>query len=834
MKNKKAPIIALVFILIISTLGIASAADAAQLSAGAAKPTATPGLGLWTPSPAPKPTATPGRGLWTPSPTPKPTATPEPVPSFEPGLREDHEGHDLRYDVLEALEYTHKIRIYCNDCKKKVRTYTEYHTLDESGHCTACTYQCKHQRTYVRTEQADGSKRSWDGEYITYPGTETTICYHCGKTLKYENKIIRKFHTMHLNTTEPEWIPNGTNGHYADVTCLDCDTAFRATHYHEYNREAPFTDDGDPETHTHMISCRDCGYSEERREPHAWVHESYKKDVSLGTDEGHIEVLKCSVCGAVKEVKQPHGERVHVAYRQEGDAKIHTEVLQCKLCGEQFELAQPHTLEHVSYKNDGDSEGHIDVCTCTVCGATVEKRTEHRPKLIKWESISDTQDRAVVRCNICGLTYTTATSAHLYTKGYQTNGYNDHTAFIVCTKCGVHQAGSERTELHSYDRANHEDGTKCKECNQYASHTHRLENRDSPHTWVPLDETMHVAKGKCCWEWCDEMIIDTRYVAEHTFDPLTLKCTGCGYLKEGCEHQYTYRPAKDGVTDEQHTFIGTCTGCGKEITVTEAHTFSPEVERFDDKTHLEKCEKCSYTRAVAHSFADAGSDDTHRCEKCGQETAHSYKAVNAKFISAQYHEALYECEVCHHRMQTEKEEHKEIEYYLQCDGEKHYLISECTVCGFRSYYIRQPHQFDEAGACEKCNYHKDEPVTGATLPEGLPEDIANVLETLSACGHLTADGKEIPFGCAFLPIEDGKTYNVVILPEDLPAGIASELRFTDAELETLRTLGVKSVYIRLNDTDVLLIADMEQISGEAAFTLTPASDGRYTVTADPA
>ena len=914
-------------------------------------PTATPGLGLITPKPAgtPKPTK-----------TPKPTASPEPVPTFTPGILEKHEGHDVRIIELEKLEYTHRVREYCNDCKVTIRTYWEDHQLDAEGHCLKCSYRCKHDRTYVREVPADGGEKTWDGNWISYPGTEITVCYRCNKYLKYENTVIRKFHNRHTRfLPEQECLPHDADTHALVRICEDCGT--EVTKYVPHNcppSDKPYKDDGDSDTHSRLVRCDDCGFWVPQQQPHTWVHDSYRKDDTDGGEEGHIEVMKCTVCGAKKAVWQPHGAGTHVVYRQSGNDKTHIEVLQCPVCNETFEKERPHELEHAFCRNDGDTNTHIEVLVCTVCEAETEKREAHRPVHISWKSVSDSQDQEVVRCNMCGLTYTCAPVAHTFnTYAYESEGVQSHRKYAACSKCGTRNGKGVR-EPHAR-RWKDVPWDCCKNCGEIYGHSHVLAT-----TYIKeyrsVDENSHakIVECKYCYADCFEGIY------AHTFDPVTMKCTLCGYLKEGCEHQYTYKPSGIGIQEEQHTLIGTCSGCGKQITVTEAHdmqfasatdfkpdgdnhtrsvtercsvcgcekqhteseghdmqiveifeyhpvdegsheyscsikcsvcgcekqhteseghdmqiieifeyqpvdetlhsysfsekcslcgaegtdvhneshTFSYSYESVNAQEHRQTCTKCNgYGPTTKHQFAWSADGSIHICELCGEKGEHNYILIECSDKRGSgFHHSVYVCEGCGYRI-AKDEEHTIVVNYRQQDENEHEVKTTCELCDFRHYDVKT-HDFGESGVCA-CGYHRGDPVSETSLPgESLPGNIGDIIAALPAFCHMTADGNEMVFGYAFGPSEDGDAVDLLLLPESISGDAVIEIRFTAPELEFLQSLGIKSVYIRLGENDLLLPGDIWQISealfgqdtGELLITLTPGSDGAYTVQYNPA
>lgn len=269
----------------------------------------------------------------------------------------------------------------------------------------------------------------------------------------------------------------------------------------------------------------------------------------------------------------------------------------CSVCG----YACTHSWEHGFFRNDRNTGTHIEVLVCAQCGQTAEgERAAHRPMHLYSESVSDMQHQETVRCNMCGLTYTLAPAAHTFdTASYETTGNAFHAKYAACSECGARQEGSEEIEPHVFNR-----GKSCVLCGQPKDHEHVIDY-DWRRACIPLNEERHVVYYFCkdAASGCDASLPGD--IVPHTFDPVTMVCTECGYMKEGCEHHFTYKPVASEITAEGHTLIGTCTKCGKQITKTEAHDM-----------HL--------------SYGDVPGDDpqytsivTERCSKCGYEEQHS-------------------------------------------------------------------------------------------------------------------------------------------------------------------------------------------------------------------
>ena len=753
-----------------------------------------------------KATATPGRGLWTAKPIAKPTPEPTEFP-FNPGLREDHEGHSVIKKVTSGDETKHTVRTYCEDCKMYFGGETvEPHTYNALGTCSVCYYICTHGSAHTETYPTEDSVISWNGSEYNYDAWQLSVCDFCGIELSREQILIRVPHGSHENFSDPRIFYYTFYEHQVFRTCLDCRTVVSELQPHAAcpDPDLPFVYDFSYATHARRYTCPDCGGVAEERRPHVWAHDSYKLD---GNTDTHIEVLVCTVCGYKKEVRAPH-----------------------------------------------------------------------RPIHLGWENVSNKQHREIVRCNICETTYTLAPAAHkmadaMYT--YSSNGPQTHTVYTRrCSICRAPDPGSAKVTKHEVRQGC---SLSCAFCGEVLTkHDH------SPGRFIgnkPLNAEQHVpyyhcrahlSDPACFWEVPGEP-------QPHTFDPVTMKCTACGYLKEGCEHSYTYKPAGFGTTAEQHTLIGTCTNCGKQITVTGAHdmqfysateyawndnsqhtytltlrcsscgyeTTRKETEKhtvdsaepISAQEHKLFCSKCSSYSIQQHNFVCTPDKSAHECSVCGEKGEHDYLFIKYKdFYDNSYHISIYQCKGCSHQKE-EREDHHLKASYTYHDPRMHLKYVHCTLCKF-SIFMRddhlEDHVFDENGVCV-CGYHEGNAIPETSLSEeALPENTGNEFAALPAFAHLTADGKEIPCGYMLLPVEDGETFNLVLLPEAVPGNTALELRFTASEIETLRALGVESVYIRLNDIDVLLLGYINEASGETVFTLTPHPDGMYAAEADPA
>lgn len=477
-----------------------------------------------------------------------------------PGQSGTHE-HDVQIKIKDRGYTAHLLHEWCPGCGRLLKERLEGHSFEE-GVCTVCDWECPHPpEAAVKHTERDGVKPQWDGNYIICPGWEVTECSVCGMELSRIATTVREFHNLHTHFTPVlECVPHDSSTHALIRFCDECGT--EVPEYAAHNcppSDAPYTDDGDIDTHVRYVKCDDCGDMIPQRQAHKWVHDAYTEFDGMG--DYHNEVMHCTVCGAIKQVPRRHEWKM-TSCVSDGSDKTHMGTFECTVCGDCKEMAVPHTLAHYSCKNDGDTAGHIEVLECAECGQIVEgERVAHKPMHIGWEDISNKQHQETVRCNMCGLTYTLAPVAHSFSdhhsgQYYVSNGADSHK--VYCWKCDICGA----IDYSTYTNAAHGiDGhMSCYKCDYTTEgHTHEIDY-DSPNRCIPLNAEQHTTRYNCMNLGCYVLLFGDPQ--PHTFDPVTLKCTVCDYLKEGCEHHYTYKPVRNGVTEEQHTVIGTCTGCG--------------------------------------------------------------------------------------------------------------------------------------------------------------------------------------------------------------------------------------------------------------------------------
>ena len=830
-----------------------------------------------------------------------------------PGQSGTHE-HDVQIKIMDRGYTAHRLHEWCPGCGRLLKERLEGHSFEE-GVCTVCDWECPHPpEAAVKHTERDGVKPQWDGNYIICPGWEVTECSICGMEVSRVETTVREFHNLHTHFTPVlGCVPYDSSKHALIRFCDECGT--EVPEYAAHNcpaSDAPYKDDGNLETHVRYVKCDDCGDMIPQRQAHTWVHDKYTEFDGMG--DYHNEVMHCTVCGAIKQVPRLHEWKLLSCTSDEGGT-THTSSYECTVCGDCKETEAPHTLEHYVYKNDGDVNGHIEVLECTECGQIVEgKRVSHKPTHLYWKSVSDTQDQETVICNLCGLTYQGAPENHKYdAKSYESDGNaaGQHTVYQTCSKCGARDPNAKTVkENHSLER------NTCTKCGQSMAHDGGHSSIQwSPIGWVPIDENQHGGLFRCSrndYSFCGERFIDYSWHRRHTFDPITMKCTGCGYLKEGCEHHYTYEPDKFKITAEEHTLIGTCTGCGKQINVNEAHTYTYELDKFnttaeehafigtctvcgkqvnvteahgnavvkdnyepcenghkhtaeyccptcgyvlsaqttieahtiasaksiDEKTHLEECEKCHLIQTAAHNCYYRCNDDYHWCRYCGFQKDHTLRFVGVGKVDENSHPLGYLCDDCYY-FKWVYEAHKGKESYAPNSNEIHNIQTRCEVCGILMKQDTGAHEFNENDICKYCGYHRGDPIEYTPSPEaGLPENSGDLTEALPAFCHLTADGKEILYGYAFEPTEDGDAIDLILFPESAPENTDFEVLFPASELELLKVLGVKKIYLHLNGNDILLLNDIEQTltilseqeTDELLIILTHevGSDGAYT------
>ena len=662
-------------------------------------------------------------------------------------------------------------------------------------------------------------------------------------------------HTRFL--PEQECLPHDAATHALVRICADCGAEVPEFVPHNCPpSDRPYKDDGNSETHSRLVRCADCGFWVPQQQAHTWVHYSYTK--YDGTGDYHIEVLHCSVCGAVKQVTRKH-EWNPVSCMADGNVMTHICSYECTVCGDHKEVAELHTLEHYVYKNDGSTAGHIEVLECTGCGQLVNgERRSHLPEKLYWKKVSDTQDQLTVWCSLCGLTYQEAPENHKYDgRGYESDGTPTgyHTVYQACIKCGARDPnGWAVKEKHSFSQE------VCTECGQPQRHEGNHDPARYPSGWTSINENQHAAVSVCILRdndghTCGAEFIYYGNVSNHTFDPITMKCTVCGYLKEGCEHKYTFKPAKNGIQEDRHTVVGVCSGCGKQIEVTGAHDMqfasATEYKPYGDghtRDVTERCSVCGYevqhTETGNHDFSS--DESAHECSVCGEMGEHDYFLVGCRNNGGWiYHTCVYKCQVCMHEKE-ERQGHPVETLYEPFDGGWHIATIHCPLCGIETRGYSK-HVFDESGTCA-CGYQRGDQVDGVLGPQaGQTEDPGDGTTVTPVFCRLTADGKEMPFGYELIPLDEavsgnGKAFNFIILPESIPGEPVIGVRFTASELALLQAFGVKSVYICPGVNDILLLDDVSQaltaLTGqeidELVITLTPESSGAYTVQYDPA
>ena len=798
-----------------------------------------------------------------------------------PGPLEKHE-HTVSVKIVDRGYTAHRLHEWCPACGRLLKERLEGHNFVD-GVCTVCDWECPHPPEAAEKHyERDGVKPQWDGNYIIGPGWEITECGVCHTELSRVETTVREFHNIHTHFTPVlECLPHDADTHALIRYCDECGT--EVPEYVPHNcppSDRPYTDEGDPDTHSRLVRCADCGFWVPQQQAHTWVHDSYKKDETDGGGEGHIEVMKCAVCGAKKEVKQLHDAGTHVSYRQDGNTVYHIEVRQCTLCGDRFEIRTEHDLEHVSYRNDGNTQTHIDVQVCILCGQEVaEKRVGHISFYATSEKISETHHANIMRCNVCGLDCVGKyPQIHHFETGYRPNNKESHYVYDYCHDCGMEK--NFRTEAHTWD------GVNCSKCGEVKEGHQHIADPKFGSNYEPLNADQHIVYYHCKAVFtlsCKSPIAGDP--EPHTFDPLTMTCTKCRYRKEACQHQYAYKPVRFGLTADEHTLIGTCTKCGKEITVTGAHdmkffsksdyrpcenghTFTV-TERCTDcgyemrhtetenhvfstgesispQEHRAVCSLCGYGIAEPHTFVCTSDNMAHVCSICGEKGEHDYLFAEYRCDGAWiYHTCVYQCSVCMHE-KGERQEHPVETLYEPDDDAKHFETIWCPLCGIITTLCCD-HEFDESGTCV-CGYHRGDPVSEAPLSqEGLTEDSGDETVITPVFCHLAADGNEMPFGYELIlsdevVSENGKAFNFIILPESISGDAVIEIRFTASEVALLRAFGVKSVYIRPGENDILLLDDVsqaltaltEQEIAELVITLTPGSDGTYATQYDPA
>ena len=763
-----------------------------------------------------------------------------------PGPLEKHE-HTVSVKIVDRGYTAHRLQEWCPDCGKLLKERLEKHNFVD-GVCTVCDWECPHPPEAAEKHyERDGVKPQWDGNYIICPGWEITECGVCRTELSRVETTVREFHNIHTHFTPVlECLPHDAETHELIRYCDECGT--EVSEYVPHNcppSDRPYRDDDDPDTHIRLVRCDDCGFWVPQRQAHTWVHDAYTEFDGMG--DYHNEVLHCSVCGAVKQVPLKHEWKL-ISCNADNGGKTHTSSYECTVCGNCKEMTLPHTLVHYIYKNDGSSEGHIEVLECTECRQLIDgERLSHTPTRLYWKSISDTQDQLTVQCNLCGLTYQEAPENHKFdAKSYESDGSaaGYHTVYKICIKCGTRDLNAKTVkEKHSFSRR------VCTECGQAQEHDGgHTPNRD-PKGWVSINENQHAAQYLCVSMYpnlCGVIYTDYSTVNNHTFDPITMKCTGCGYLKEGCEHDFKCVLDEFRGNENEHFYMGTCTKCGKTRTYFESHDMVLK----------------SATEYTSDANGHYRTLDYY-CSVCGYENVYEEKNGHQFEYSQQYRNKSTEehhvttkraCAVCGyvHWITEVDERHTLVEnreYYLDhgYGYHFHYFNWRCSVCGLGGYrYLPdEPHEFVN-GRCQKCfvlEPKNDAYVSEESVTQGsVDQQQSSIPDPVVIC-VMTVNGTAVPAVEQLMSVDGEQGFDLYICPETYPAGGVIELRF-DAALgfEIMRQSGVRNVYLRLSDTDFPLLSEIGQaltvLSGqerdELVITLTPGNDGVYTAQYDPA
>ena len=616
-----------------------------------------------------------------------------------PGPLEKHE-HTVSIKIVDRGYTAHRLNEWCPDCGRLLKERIEGHNFAD-GVCTVCDWECPHPPEAAEKHyERDGVKPRWDGNYIIGPGWEITECSLCHTELSRVETTVREFHNVHTHFTPVlECLPHDAGTHALIRYCDECGT--EVPEYVPHNcppSDRPYTDEGDPDTHSRLVRCADCGFWVPQQQAHTWVHDSYRKNDTDGGEEGHIEVMKCSVCGALKYEKQPHDAGRVISIWKIDDPEMHKRYLQCSLCKIFYWDFAPHELVHEYYKFDGNNDTHIDMYRCTVCGQMVEKRENHSPIHVTWKNVSDTQDQEIAFCKVCNHNYSLALSAHQFDSfAYHTNGLDKHTVYRTCSKCGTQEKnGKTYIEGHTFsDRT-------CTKCGQSSVHEEGHIPLRYTGKALLLDADHHVNEGICFL--CLASFYDYDHIKTHKIDPLTMKCTACGFLQEGCEHHYGQIAYW---TEKGHFFTGNCEKCGKQSTEQyfEYHNMQWESKIYglqDSETshHLmrvQKCTVCGYKQVMDfgsrdHRFVQVGNNQ--RCEKCGylkkSSCEHTFEyTTDPKKQTETVHYCQLKCTKCGaESFKYEKHDLKPLpdSRYQKINNEIHSnaVRYRCIVCGYET------------------------------------------------------------------------------------------------------------------------------------------------------
>lgn len=665
----------------------------------------------------------------------------------------------------------------------------------------------------------------------------------------------RKFCTV--PTCGVIWDTRSENHTYADGVCTLC--AYRCSH--KDRRTETYMLDGQPRWEGIYVCydgekvtyCNQCGMElfrekvTERKIVHI-IHDWREISVVSVSEEEHLRNLRCYECGMLLGEREKHyGEAVKPAV-SDNDTETHVVMNKCSACGELFEMREKHVTTLLSITQNDSAEKHLENLRCDVCGMHFSREKEHHFVHLYWREVSDTKDEEVLRCNECGLTIVKAAEEHRYSEkpvyvSHNNKEIGTHTVCRSCEKCGYLQ-NTGREEAHEFVQKiySEEDSTACKLCGQEKYHDAHRGASWSHAFYEPVNEREHVEWWQCFY--CTGKSYER--TGEHTYDPLTMRCTLCGYLAEGCEHTYelTCVPEGDG-----HVTAGTCTKCGKLFREYGSHNMTDyESEDYirDNRTHSRKqysrCADCGLvidrgTYSESHRFlsevavteyeiteSNHSRVITYHCDICGTFDyleVDSHQMETAAAVDQNTHTGV--CTVCGYSGATghrficgfesaecrdcgARHDHTDLNNgylyieYTSCNIGRHWVHVMCSLCGREARFYGVDHEMAD-GVCVKCGYSRDRMVNGA-------ENEMFKADQTALPYILSGDG--IRHTAARLPLEeDGSGKRAMVLEIESSGVDGLQLHLPADWLRELSTKGVQALYIYLNDAPVLVTDSIE-------------------------
>lgn len=258
---------------------------------------------------------------------------------------------------------------------------------------------------------------------------------------------------------------------------------------------------------------------------------------------------------------------------------------------------------------------------------------------------------------------------------------------------------------------------------------------------------------------------------------LTRVCTKCGKNDTLTgSHEPVFVSETYEQTKEKHisSTLFRCSVCGYEYTVKgkeEDHTFGNH-QKNDMKTHFVTCSVCGMRQEEAHGFVLTNINRYATCSACGERHDHSWAAGKG----------IYLTQTC-----------------APVNAKEHKYVNTCSLCGKKYLENLAGHDFVN-GTCTECGY--EEPLSAAAPPMQTEQTVSasdlkwyrfTVNEAAAECEEIT------------VPADENGTYDLVLIPAAADKNSVFSLTFSLQALQ--RRNGLRNIYVRADDADILLLED---------------------------